>query len=181
MSGKPTAELLDDNRLVIWSIKQSREIYNNGFYGKPLGTPRPDENFNAPLLLDPVEALYLNEKKKIKIIKNGKKVSSKKLETIQINSFTGFRDKYRVYKELRDRGYVATPGIKYGNDFAVYENGPGRDHAPYVVQIISEKEYLSASEIVKAGRLASTVRKAFIIAVVNEEQVRFIEFNWWRA
>lgn len=181
MSGKPTAELLDDNRLVIWSIEQSREIYNNGFYGKPLGTPRPDENFNAPLLLDPVEALYLNEKKKIKIIRNGKKVSSKKLETIQINTFSGFSDKYRVYKELRDKGYVATPGIKYGSDFAVYENGPGRDHAPYVVQILSKKEHLSAAEIVKAGRLASTVRKAFIIAVVNEKQVKFIEFNWWRA
>ncbi len=181
MSGKPIAELLDDNRLVIWSIEQSREIYNNGFYGKPLGTPRPDENFNAPLLLDPVEALYLNEKKLIRIIRNGKKVSSKKLESIQIKSFSGFSDKYRVYKELRNRGYVATPGIKYGSDFAVYENGPGRDHAPYVVQILSEKDHLSAAEIVKAGRLASTVRKAFIIAVVNENQIRFVEFNWWRA
>ncbi len=62
MSGKPTAELLDDNRLVIWSIDESRIIYNNGFYGKPLGTPRPTEDFNAPLLLDPVEVLYLLEK-----------------------------------------------------------------------------------------------------------------------
>lgn len=181
MSGKPTAELLDDNRLVIWSIEQSREIYNNGFYGKPLGTPRPSEDFNAPLLLDPVEALYLKEKKIIKITRNGKNVSSKKLESIQLDTFSGFRDKYRVYKELREKGYVATPGIKYGSDFAVYENGPGRDHAPYVVQILSEKEYLSAAEIVKAGRLASTVRKAFIIAVVSEEKVKFVEFNWWRA
>lgn len=181
MSGKPIAELLDDNRLVIWSIENSREIYNNGFYGKPLGTPRPSEEFNAPLLLDPVEALYLKEKNIIKITRNGKNVSSKKLESIQLDSFSGFRDKFRVYKELRDKGYVATPGIKYGCDFAVYENGPGRDHAPYVVQILSEKEYLSAAEIVKAGRLASTVRKAFIIAVVNEERVRFVEFNWWRA
>jgi tRNA-intron endonuclease len=181
LSGKPIAELLDDNRLVIWSIEQSREIYNNGFYGKPLGTPRPSDDFNAPLLLDPVEALYLKEKNIIKITRNGKNVSSKILESIQLESFSGFKDKYRVYKELRDKGYVATPGIKYGCDFAVYENGPGRDHAPYVVQILSEKEYLSAAEIVKAGRLASTVRKAFIIAVVNEEMIRFVEFNWWRA
>jgi tRNA-intron endonuclease len=86
-----------------------------------------------------------------------------------------------VYKELREKGYVVTPGIKYGCDFAVYENGPGRDHAPYVVQIMSGDAHLSAAEIVKAGRLASTVRKAFIIALVNKEEVRFVEFNWWKA
>jgi len=181
LSGKPTAELLDDNRLVIWSIDESREICNNGFYGKPLGTPRPTEDFNAPLLLDPVEALYLLDKKRIKIISKGKNVPKKKLQEIQSETFTGFDDKYRVYKELREKGYVATPGIKYGSDFAVYEIGPGREHAPYVVQIMSEDDFLSAAEIVKAGRLASTVRKAFIIAIVNEENVRFVEFNWWRA
>jgi tRNA-intron endonuclease len=181
LSGKPTAELLDDNRLVIWSIDESRIIYNNGFYGKPLGTPRPTEDFNAPLLLDPVEALYLLEKDVIRITSNGKKVFKKKLQEIQSETFTGFDDKYRVYKELREKGYVATPGIKYGSDFAVYEIGPGREHAPYVVQIMSEDDFLSAAEIVKAGRLASTVRKAFIIAVVNKEEVRFVEFNWWRA
>jgi tRNA-intron endonuclease len=178
---KPVAELLEDNRFVIWSVEKARQVYNNGFYGKPLGTPRPTEDFDAPLLLDPVEALYLLEEKMINITNNGEKVSKKKLLDIQLETFSGFKDKYLVYKELREKGYVATPGIKYGSDFAVYEEGPGREHAPYVVQIMSEDDYLSASEIVKAGRLASTVRKAFIIAVVYEENVRFIEFNWWRA
>jgi tRNA-intron endonuclease len=181
VSGKPVAELLDDNRLVVWSVEEARDIYNNGFYGKPLGTPRPTEEFDAPLLLDPVEALYLLEKKEIKIQSKGKNVSKKKLKDMGTETFEGFNDKYTVYKELREKGFVATPGIKYGCDFAVYEDGPGRDHAPYVVQIMSEDDNLSASEIVKSGRLASTVKKAFIIAVVNGDEVRFIEFNWWRA
>lgn len=181
MSRKPVAELLDDNRLVIWSVEDARKIYNNGFYGKPLGTPRPSEDFDAPLLLDPVEALYLLEKKTIAITSNGIKVTAKNLREVQLDTFTGFSDKYLVYKELRDKGYVATPGIKYGCDFAVYEDGPGIDHAPYVVQIMSDHEILSAAEIVKAGRLASTVKKAFIVAVVSGENVKFIEFNWWRA
>ncbi len=181
MSRKPTAELLDDNRLVVWSIADARSVYNNGFYGKPLGTPRPSEDFDAPLLLDPIEALYLLEQKMINITRKGKNISKKNLLELQLDSFTGFKNKYMVYKELRDKGFVATPGIKYGSDFAVYEDGPGKDHAPYVVQIMSEDEYLSAAGIVKAGRLASTVRKAFIIAIVNKEQVRFVEFNWWRA
>lgn len=181
MSGKPVAELLDDNRLVIWSVEKARQVYNNGFYGKPLGTPRPTEDFDAPLLLDPVEAQYLLEKKIIEVRKENDSVTVVQLRKIQHETFTGFKDKYLVYKELRDKGYVATPGIKYGSDFAVYEDGPGKDHAPYVVQIVSDNEKLSAAEIVKAGRLASSVKKAFIIAVVSGENVKFIEFNWWKA
>jgi len=181
LPGKTTAELLEDNRLVVWSRDRARLLFNDRFYGKPLGIPRPTENFDAPLLLDPVEALYLLEKKEIKVRRQGKNLSKKSLKKIFESTFDGFSDKYLVYRELRDRGYVVTPGIKYGCDFAVYQEGPGRDHAPYVVQIMKEEDMISASEIVKAGRLASTVKKAFIIAIVNDENVRFIEFNWWRA
>jgi len=181
LPAKTVAELLEDNRLVVWSPDRARLLFTDRFYGKPLGIPRPTEDFDAPLLLDPVEALYLLEKKEVKVRRKGKNLSKKNLREILESTFDGFKDKYLVYLELRDRGYVVTPGIKYGCDFAVYEEGPGRDHAPYVVQIMKEEEMISASEIVKAGRLASTVRKAFIIAVVKEENVRFIEFNWWRA
>ena len=181
MSGKTVAELLDDNRLVVWSSDQARLLFNDRFYGKPLGIPRPTKNFDAPLLLDPVEALYLLEKKEVKVRRQGKNLPKENLRKIFESTFDGFSDKYLVYRELKDRGYVVTPGIKYGCDFAVYGEGPGRDHAPYVVQIMKEEEMISASQIVKAGRLASTVRKAFIIAVVNNEKVRFIEFNWWKA
>ncbi len=180
MPQRPLAELLDDNRLIIWDIEDARKIYNNGFYGKPLGDPRPNEDFDDPLLLDPVEALYLVVKKKIRIKKGKTSLSSKKLRNILENSFTDFNRKYRVYEDLRTRGYVVTPGIKYGSDFAVYEDGPGIDHAPYIVQIIDSGDTLSAAEIVKAGRLATTVRKSFILAVMGDD-IRYLEFNWWRA
>jgi len=177
---KPIAELLDDNRLIIWDIADSRRVYNDGFYGKPLGDPRPKEDFDDPLLLDPVEALYLVQQKKIKVHKQNKSIDMKKLRELGEKTFSRFNEKYRVYSDLRKRGFVVTPGIKYGCDFAVYESGPGIDHAPYVVQIMDSKEELSASEIVKAGRLATTVRKSFILAIINED-IRYLEFNWWKA
>jgi tRNA-intron endonuclease len=145
-----------------------------------LGDPRPKPDFDNPLLLDPVEALYLLENKKINVYRDKKKINKKTLIKISEESFSQFNKKYRVYTDLRDRGYIVTPGIKYGCDFAVYESGPGIDHAPYVVQIIDSDDILTASEIVKAGRLATTVRKSFILAVIDE-QVRYIEFNWWKA
>lgn len=180
VSRKPVAELLDDNRLVIWDFDDAQKIYNDGFYGKPLGEPRPQKNFENPLLIDPVEALYLLKNKKIKIVKGNKSISQSKLKKIGENTFSRFNEKYRVYQDLRSKGYVVTPGIKYGSDFAVYENGPGLDHAPYIIQIISSEDHITATEIVKAGRLATTVRKSFILAIVNKK-ILFLEFKWWRA
>jgi len=177
---KPVAELLDDNRLVIWDIEQARRVYNSDFYGKPLGDSRPKEDFDTPLLLDPVEALYLAERKIINIKRDKTSINHKKFMKIAEKTFTAFNEKYRVYSDLRERGYVVTPGIKYGCDFAVYENGPGLDHAPYIVQIIDSEDQLTAAEIVKAGRLATTVKKSFILAIVDEE-IRYLEFNWWKA
>ena len=84
---------------------------------------------------------------------------------------------------MREKGYVVSPGIKFGCDFAVYEHGPGIDHAPFLVQILKKEELLTATNIVLAGRLATTVKKQFIIAVprIKDKHVEFIGFDWWRA
>jgi tRNA-intron endonuclease len=58
-------EALADGRLVVWSIDDSRRLFNTDFYGKPLGNPKPKEDFDEPLILDLVEGVYLAEKKTI--------------------------------------------------------------------------------------------------------------------
>ncbi len=52
-------EVLADGRLVVWSIEDSRRLFNTDFYGKPLGNPKPKEDFDEPLILDLVEGVYL--------------------------------------------------------------------------------------------------------------------------
>ena len=32
---------LVENRIVIWDIEQSKKIFGDGYYGKPLGVPKP--------------------------------------------------------------------------------------------------------------------------------------------
>jgi tRNA-intron endonuclease len=78
---------------------------------------------------------------------------------------------------------IVTPGIKFGCDFAVYKYGPGVEHAPYMVSVKTADSDISATEIVKAGRLATTVRKRFIIAVpkAGEEKVKYLIFEWFKA
>lgn len=174
-------EALTDGRLIVWRPSEARRLYAHGFYGKPLGIPKPKDDFDAPLLLDPIEGLYLAEEGLVEITSgDGEPVSPDRYRATAEEILEGLRERYLVYKDLRDRGYVVTPGIKYGCDFAVYERGPGVDHAPFIVQVKTSGEGLSARDIVEAGRLATTVRKTFIVALVSGGGVQYLSFKWWR-
>lgn len=174
-------EALRDGRLIIWSTDEGRRLYGAGYYGKPLGVPKPREDFEAPLVLDPIEGVYLLERGLIRVVSDEKReVRVEELAERARQTMEGFDAKYRIYRDLRERGLVVTPGIKYGCDFAVYQHGPGVDHAPYIVQVKGLCDELSASEIVKAGRLATTVRKIFILAVIDGDDVRYLGFKWWK-
>ena len=175
---------LFENWLVVWDIDDSRRLFKEGYYGKPLGIPKPkDFQFDAPLILDLMEGYYLATKKVIEVEDEaGDGIPPKRLQEICEASYTEFAEKFLVYRKLREDGFVVTPGIKFGSDFAVYEHGPGIDHAPYVVQVEKSSAKITAIDVVRSGRLATTVRKQFIIAVVNSaRKVDYIAFDWWRA
>jgi len=177
---------LIENFLVVWDSTDGSELYKAGYYGKPLGIPKPKiPEFDAPLILDLMEALYLVEKKKIVIYEKfcDVKVSLKKLRQKAKQLYDEFEEKYTVYKDLRNSGLIVTPGIKFGCDFAVYKYGPGVEHAPYMVSVKKTGSNISATEIVKAGRLATTVRKRFIIAVpeLDSKKIKYLIFKWFKA
>jgi len=177
------AELVQDT-IVVWDIKEGRELYREGFYGKPLGIPKPKSaDFDVPLILDIIEAVYLVEKGRLEVIKGKEKMGLDELMEYAEANYDRFRERYLVYRDLRDRGYVVTPGIKFGSDFAVYRFGPGLEHAPFIVQVKSREERLSALEVIRSGRLATTVRKHFTIAIpdVKSGRVSYILFEWWKA
>ncbi len=176
---------LVDNRIVIWNIEDSRTLFSEGYYGKPLGVPKPKgTSFDAPLVLDLIEGCYLVEKKKLKVDRmDGTRVSSEEIRRLCKKQYSDFDSKYLVFQDLRNRGYIVTPGIKFGCDFAVYERGPGIDHAPYLVQVFRATDELTATGVVLAGRLATTVKKQFILAIPKSRQskVEYVGFDWWRA
>ena len=172
-----------ENRIIVWDIESSQKIFGQGYYGKPIGIPKPKpEEIDAPLVLDLIEGLYLLENKKITIHKSKRKIRADEMINMCKNEYDNFDKKYLVYKNFRDRGYVINPGIKFGCDFAVYEKGPGIDHAPYLIQVYGKSESVTATGIVLAGRLATTVRKQFILAVTgSNDRVDFIALDWWKA
>ena len=177
---------LIENFLVVWNPSEGSELYKKAYYGKPIGIPKPKiPEFNVPLILDLMEGLYLVENKKIAVYENPGEasVSLKKLRQKAKQLYGEFEEKYAVYHDLRDSALIVTPGIKFGCDFAVYKYGPGVEHAPYMVSVKTAGSDISATEIVKAGRLATTVRKRFIIAVpgLGNEKVKYLIFKWYKA
>lgn len=175
------AELID-NRIVVWSIRDSQRLFADGYYGKPIGMPKPrPEEIDAPLILDLIEGYYLQEVGRLKITSAKAGVSASRMRRICSAEYHDFDRKYQVYKSFRDKGYVVNPGIKFGCDFAVYERGPGMDHAPYLVRVCNPRESMSATGVVLAGRLATTVRKQFILAIPRARGVDLLALDWWRA
>jgi tRNA-intron endonuclease len=75
----------------------------------------------------------------------------------------------RVYQHLRSRGLVPKTGFKFGSHFRVYRQEIGEGHAPYLVHVIPAEYTATWAEISRAVRLANSVRKQMIFAVVGED------------
>lgn len=185
MGRKIVAELVG-TRLIVWNPKDSVAVYRQGFFGKPVGIPKPkpDQDFSAPLVLDMMEGLLLQEKGRIKVIdaRTRRSVTHARLMKLAAVTYKDFELGYSVYRDLRDQGFIVAPGIRFGSDFAVYEHGPGIDHAPFIVTGRTENDTMGPFEIVLAGRLATTVRKQFTIAVPKKKgKMDYLVFRWFKA
>ncbi len=183
---KETEAEFVENFLIVWDAKKGSDLFGLSFYGKPLGIPKPKSaDFDVPLILDLMEGLHLLQEGLIRVTEGSEKrgVNFRTLRGRARRLYEQFDLKYAVYRDLRKQGLVVAPGVKYGCDFAVYKRGPGIDHAPYMVSVRSRKNGVTATDVVKAGRLATTVRKRFIVAVpdLEKERVEYLIFKWFKA
>ena len=174
---------LIENRLIIWNLSDSKKLFSNGYYGKPIGIPKPKpDDIDVPLILDLIEGYYLMVKSKIQVFKNKKKVTIQNILKICQENHYNFDKKFQVYNDFREKGYIVSPGIKFGCDFAVYQRGPGIDHAPFLVQVYNRNENISSTDVVLAGRLATSVKKQFVLAIpYNNNRIDYIALDWWKA
>jgi tRNA-intron endonuclease len=181
-----SAELIG-TRLIVWDPNQGMSLYRMGFFGKPVGIPKPkpEQDFKAPLMLDLMEGLYLLDRKIIHVtdVHTSRRVSRSKLLGLANRIYKEFELGYAAYENLREKGLIVTPGIRFGSDFAIYEHGPGIDHAPFIVTVKRKEERMGPFEVVLAGRLATTVRKQFTIAVPRQRgrKVDYLVFKWFKA
>jgi len=175
--------VLRGNTIIVEDILEARCIYSLGFYGKPLGVDKPrGPDFEAPVRLDVLEALYLVEKGVLRVVKgDGAPVDQAELRLLGESFYKDFDTLYTIYRNLRDNGLVVRSGLKYGADFTVYREGPGLEHAPYVLHVYTIDHMLEPTDIVRAGRLSHSVKKTFIIATVGpDSKPMYLMLKWWR-
>ena len=161
-------ELLE-HRVVIWDKKVFDELQEPGF-GKVV---------EDRLELSLVEAMFLIEKKKLKVRVKSKKKFMKKKEFYDYatGNERNFHARFIVYSDLRERGFVVKTGFKFGCDFRVYARGvkikegpkAPHEHTKWVVHAIPEEFSCSFSELSRAVRLAQNIRTEMIWAVVDNE------------
>ncbi len=171
---------LYNDRLIAWDLNDSRYLYGHGYFGKPIGVDKPKFiEFEAPLELSYYEAIYLLKLGWIEVIETNKNeiVGLEELFKRGSSIFYNFQKKYIVYEDLRRLGYIVRPGMKFGVDFVVYEYGPGIDHSPFMVDVLEHETDLNPIELVRAGRLATTVKKKFVIAAVSGDVPHYYVFT----
>jgi tRNA-intron endonuclease len=177
------AELVND-RGIVWNPQHGMRLYSGGYYGQPVGIRKPKSaEFDKPLELSLIECTYLTRIGRLRVCdsNDGHVLAETDLLALGMTKSDEFRDRLVVYSELRELGYVVRPGLKFGTDFAVYEHGPGIDHAPFLVHVIPQKKGVLPLDIVRAGRLATSVKKKFIVATVKENgEIAYYMFQWHR-
>lgn len=164
------SELLED--MVIIKDDKSLNLHSKSHYGN-----LTEEGLQLSL----VEALYLMEKDKIKVSKDGKPLTVNKV--FEIIHKNGLFSKYIVYKDLKNRGYIVKTGFKYGSEFRLYERGtsPGDGHSNYLVKVSPEHEPLNLSDLSSYVRVAHGVNKYLLFAVVDQENdITYYNVEWTR-
>lgn len=163
---------LNETEVTVW--ENAEELFENGYYGKLMSSDSGEY-----LSLSLVEALYLVKKRKLSI-----GLSFKKFYEYCLNVDKRFRERYYVYQDLRDRGFLVKTGFKFGCDFRVYEKGvklkrgpkTQKEHTKWIVFAVPEDYTCSFQELSRAVRLAHNIRARMLWAILdNENDITYYE------
>jgi len=167
--------LQSDKVLVVDDFDLIQSLHDKGLFGSVIG---------QQLELSFVEALYLMEKGKIVVYDKVKKPLSvagfaRKVKLVNPRFWT----RYRVYSDIRSRGYIVKAALKFGADFSVYDRGttPGRSHSKWVLFAVSADDSFSWREFSAMNRVAHSVKKHLLVGIVDaESDVTYYSVRWTR-
>ncbi len=121
------------------------------------------------LEIDLFESYYLFEKEKINIIFKEKEITLETFRKYCQEKIKNFKDKYLVYKDFKEKGYIVKDGAIFGFDFRIYEGkSKTHEHTKYVVDVKrTHKDEMN--KVIKSERLANSVKTKYIIAIIDME------------
>lgn len=162
--------VLQDTEVHVWGEDEAAEVYDIGCYGKV------KDKHN---ILSLEEALHLLERDKLEIREeeDGDPLMREEFFKKACELDEEFPQKYTVYKDMRERGFLVRTGFKFGTHFRVYDRGVelkrgpkrSKEHTKWIVHAIPEGYTCSFAEMSRAVRLAHNIRATMLWAVVDDE------------
>jgi len=165
--------LQHDKVIVVDDSRRVQSLHDRGFFGTVVG---------QKLELSLTEALYLLEKGKIVVYDKVKRPLTvvgfaRKAKLVDARFWT----RYKVYSDIRSKGYITKAALKFGADFSVYDKGikPGKGHSKYVLFAVSADDSFTGREFSAMNRVAHSIRKDLLVGVVDaHSEVTYYVFNW---
>lgn len=156
------------NWIVVWDEDDIDEIYQPRYFGK---------RRNGRLDMNYLESLYLQEKGILEVEDGGDILDVEEFRELAREEDVEFGSKYRVYRDLRDKGFLVRAGFKFGTHFRVYDRGvelkKGQkspdEHTRWVVHAVQEDLGWSYPELSRFVRLALNIRSKPTLAALNDE------------
>jgi len=131
------------------------------------------ERYDNFTVLDVYESLYLTENRNM-IVKENNKILNKEQVFEKIIKETKDKfmmQKYVVYKEIIEKGYIVKTGLKFGFDFRIYPKNKTIEeaHTKYVVLVWPQDKQLKTENFARSIRMALGLKTEFVLAVVDNE------------
>lgn len=158
---------LEGDNVIVW--EDIDKIYEPHYFGK-----RREDRLELNLL----ESVYLMEEGLLAVERNGGPVSKEEMLDIAREEDCEFDEKYEIYKDLRDKGFLVRSGFKFGTHFRVYDRGvelkKGQkspdEHTKWVVHAVPKDFSWSYPELSRFVRLALNIRSKPTLGVVNKSK-----------
>lgn len=82
-----------------------------------------------------------------------------------------FEEKYNAFKKLRSIDHYIMPGLRFGGTFVSYPGDPLRFHSHLIVKCVKREEEVNLIDFVTGGRLATAVKKAWVLISPDSESI----------
>ena len=151
---------------------QAKELYSKSRFGEII-----DNKIQYML----VEALYLIEKNKLAVKEEKKSIKKDEFMREASKKEKNFLERYIVFRDMRNRGYIVKTALKFGADYRVYDRGvkPGDDHAKWILFPVAESKSFTWDAFSAMNRVAHSTRKNLLVGIVDSENdVTYYVITW---
>lgn len=81
-----------------------------------------------------------------------------------------------VFRDLWEKGYYLTSGLKYGGDFLVYADLPSKTHSSHIAIVLPWKQ--PQNTLVSLARVATKVKKNILLCSADSKEVTYYTMQW---